>query len=366
MSRKWCFLIAPVLGFALVVGACAGDPERVDALPPLGSDERCEANQAAGKLIFLSGFDFAAAAGILDIVAAEAEGYFDEMCLDVQLQSGLSPANSAALAAGTTQFAVIASFGEMVRQNVNGGTDLMAFAQLGHTSISELIVPAGTITSLSDLQGKTIGIKGDLPSPVQAMLAAEGAQRGTFEELLLDGFDPVAHLALGIDALPVYKSNEPAALDREGIEYVEFDPLDFDIPASFAVYISSRENYEKWPTAIEDFVRAGLRGYRFAAENPEVAVAHAFELINAAGNQFWLAETHELSRWRVERSMVENVTPEGFVVGQLNTPRLGEEIQLLADLGELETLPDWESMLEDSVVPKLHDDNGELIWVPMD
>ena len=365
MSRKWRLLTTPLLGFALVVGACGGDPERGDVLPPIGSDERCEANQAAGKLIFLSGFDFAAAAGILDVVAAEAEGFFDEMCLDVQLQSGLSPANSAALAAGTTQFAVVASFGEMVRQNVNGGTDLMAFAQLGHTSISELIVPAGTITSLSDLRGKTIGIKGDLPSPVQAMLAAEGAQRGTFEELLLDGFDPVAHLALGIDALPVYKSNEPAALDREGIEYVEFDPLDFDIPASFAVYISSRENYEKWPTAIEDFVRAGLRGYQFAVENPEVAVAHAFELINAAGNQFWLAETHELSRWRVERSMVENVTPEGFVVGQLNTPRLGEEIQLLADLGELETLPDWESMLDDSVVPKLHDDNGELIWAPM-
>ena len=43
----------------------------------------------------------------------------------------------------------------------------------------------------------------------------------------------------------------------------------------------------------------------------------------------------------------------------------GEEIQLLVDLGELEALPDWERMFEDSVVPKLHDGNGELIWVPM-
>jgi len=343
-----------------------GFPEGAeDALPPIGSAERCEANQAAGELIFLSGFDFAAAAGILDIVAAEAEGYFDEMCLDVEVRSGLSPGNSASLAAGATQLAVIASFGEMVRQNIQGGTDLMAFAQLGHTSISELVVPDGTIDSLSDLQGKTIGIKGDVPSPVQAMLAAGGAPRGTFEELLLDGFDPVAHLALGIDALPVYKSNEPASLDDAGIEYVEFDPLDYDIPASFAVYINSRENYEKWPTVIEDFVRAGLRGYQFAAENPEAAVAHAFELINLAGNQFWLAEPHELGRWQVEQAMVESTTPEGFAIGQLNTQRLGEEIQMLVDLGQFETLPDWESMLDDSVVPKLYDDNGELIWVPM-
>ena len=242
----------------------------------------------------------------------------------------------------------------------------MAFAQLGHTSIASLVVPAGTIESLSELQGKTIGIKGDVPAAIQAMLAAGGAPRGTFEELLLDGFDPVAHLALGIDALPVYKSNEPASLDDAGIEYVEFDPLDYDIPASFAVYINSRENYEKWPTVIEDFVRAGLRGYQFAAENPEAAVAHAFELINLAGNQFWLAEPHELGRWQVEQAMVESTTPEGFAIGQLNTPRLGEEIQMLVDLGQFETLPDWESMLDDSVVPKLYDDNGELIWVPMD
>ena len=241
----------------------------------------------------------------------------------------------------------------------------MAFAQLGHTSIASLVVPAGTIESLSELQGKTIGIKGDVPAAIQAMLAAGGTPRGTFEELLLDGFDPVAHLALGIDALPVYKSNEPASLDDAGIDYVEFDPLDYDIPASFAVYINSRENYEKWPTVIEDFVRAGLRGYQFAAENPEAAVAYAFELINVAGNQFWLAEPHELGRWRVEQAMVESTTPDGFGIGQLNTPRLGEEIRMLVDLGQFETLPDWESMLDDSVVPKLYDDNGELIWVPM-
>jgi hypothetical protein len=63
--------------------------------------------------------------------------------------------------------------------------------------------------------------------------------------------------------------------------------------------------------------------------------------------------------------MVESTTPEGFVIGQLNTPRLGEEIQMLVDLGQFEMLPDWESMLDDSVVPKLYDDNGELVWVPM-
>ena len=69
-------------------------------------------------------------------------------------------------------------------------------------------------------------------------------------------------------------------------------------------------------------------------------------------------QTPALLPWRTVRRNVR-------LLRELNSPRLGEEIQLLADLGELETLPDWESMLDDSVVPKLHDDNGELIWAPM-
>ena len=134
-----------------------------DGLPAIGTPERCEANRDAGTLTFMTGFDYAAAAGIIEIVAASAQGYFDEMCLDVELQPGFAPGNSTALAAGATQLSVAASFGELVRLNVNGGTDMIAFSQLGHTAVSGLVVPAGTIGSLSDLAGKTVGIKGGPP-----------------------------------------------------------------------------------------------------------------------------------------------------------------------------------------------------------
>ena len=336
-----------------------------DGLPLIGTAERCEANRSAGKLIFQTGFDYAAAAGIIEIIAAKAEGFFDEMCLEVELQPGFAPGNSTSLAAGLTQLSVAASFGELVRLNVAGGTDMMAFSQLGHTSVSALVVPAGAAESLADLDGKIIGIKGDIPAAVEAMLAQEGIRREDITELLLDGFDPVAHLALGIDALPVYKSNEPAVLEREGIDVILFDPLDYDIPASFALAVNTPAFYEEHPTVVEDFVRAQLRGYQFAAENPEAAVSHAFDLINAAGNPMYLAEAHELSRWRVEQSMVQDVTPEGFLIGQLNPEALGAEVQLLTDLGVFETLPDWEAMIDTALVPRLYDDSGDLIWASM-
>ena len=336
-----------------------------DGLPAIGTPERCEANRAAGKLSFMTGFDFAAAAGIIDIVVAEDAGFFDAMCLDVEIQPGFAPGNSAALAAGTVQLGATATFGELVRQNVAGDADIMAFAQLGHTAISQLLIsPEAGVTDLTDLEGMTVGIKGDIPVAIEAMMAAAGLQRGTFTELLLEGFNPVEHFALGIDALPVYRSNEPRWLDLAGIDYITFDPLDYDVPASFAIYVTTRDFYEQHPTVVEDFVRAGLAGYYFAAANPETAIDLAFERIEAAGNNLFFAREHELFRWTTDQQIIEDVTPEGLAIGQLNPSRLGEEIQNLVNLGVYDEAPDWESMMDASLVPKLYD-GDQLIWVPM-
>lgn len=313
----------------------------------------------------MTGFDLAAAAGIIEVVVAEDKGYFDDMCLDVTIQPGFAPGNSAALAAGTVQLGVTATFGELVTTNIRGDADLMGFAQLGHTAISQLLIdPASGVADLTDLEGMTMGIKGDIPIAIQAMIAKAGLQRGTFDELLLEGFNPVEHFALGIEALPVYRSNEPRWLDLAGIDYITFDPLDYEVPASFAIYMTTRSFYEQHPTVVEDFVRAGLRGYYSAAENPEEAIDLAFERIEAAGNVMFLAKEHELYRWTTDQKIIEDVTPDGLVVGQMNVARLGQEIENLVDLGVYEEKPDWLSMLDASVVPKLYDGN-ELIWASM-
>lgn len=336
-----------------------------DGLPRFGTPERCEANRAAGPLTFMTGFDLAAAAGIIEVVVAEDKGYFDDMCLDVEVQPGFAPGHLAAVAAGTVQVADAPDFGSLVRANLAGDVELVGFGQLGHTAINQLLVsPDSGITSLADIRGKTVGIKGDLPVAVQAMMAEEGLQRGEFTELLLEGFNPVEHFALGIDALPVYRSNEPRWLDLAGVDYITFDPLDYDVPASFAVIATRRDFYEAHPTAVEDFVRAGLRGYYFAAENPEAALDHAFERIEAAGNNLFFAREHELFRWTTDQKSIEEVTPEGLVIGEFNVAGLGREMELLVELGVFDELPDWRSMIDVTVIPKLYD-GDELIWASM-
>ena len=54
------------------------------------STERCAANEAAGTITYLSSFDFAASASIIDVVTASEKGYFEDMCLDVELKPSFS------------------------------------------------------------------------------------------------------------------------------------------------------------------------------------------------------------------------------------------------------------------------------------
>jgi hypothetical protein len=53
-----------------------------------------------------------------------------------------------------------------------------------------------------------------------------------------------------------------------------------------------------------------------------------------------------------------------MVIGQMDVEQLGAEVQTLTDLGVFATLPDWESMMDASIVPKLYE-GDELIWESM-
>ena len=52
------------------------------------SAARCAQNRAAGKITYLSGYQYQASASILEYVAASKLGYFSDLCLNVALAAG--------------------------------------------------------------------------------------------------------------------------------------------------------------------------------------------------------------------------------------------------------------------------------------
>lgn len=329
-------------------------------------DARCEANKAAGTITYLTGFDFAAAASIVEIIAAEAAGYYTDLCLDVDIKASFSVANYPLIADNTAQFASGGSFSEVAAFAVANDADFVVTAVEGRTAIETLIVKAGEATELGDLAGSTIGVKGKLPASIEAMMLSAGLTEGDdFETVLLDGFDPTQHIAIPtIVGFPGFKSNEPGGLNRAGIGFQTFDPLDFNIPGSFGAIYTNRTFIADHPTAAEDFMRATMRGLADSLADPVATANIAVEKVNANGNPNFLSPEGEVFRWETDAELIVSTTPEGVAFGVPDAAMLQAEIDAYAAVGLFgdTATPDAASRLDNDIIASVYDANGMVIW----
>jgi NitT/TauT family transport system substrate-binding protein len=365
-------LCAAAAASLLVLAACGDDPEPtpesggtsvVVAGEPFPAD-RCEANRAAGTITYLSSFDFAATASIVEVLVAEERGYFDELCLDVEVKPSFSVANYPELAANNAQFSSGGSFSEVVDFAAKNEAEFVVVAVEGKTGIDGLIVNDPSITSLDDLRGSTIGVKGKITPSVAAMLLEAGLAEGTdYTTVLLDGFDPKVHIEVpGIVGFPGYKSNEPKQLEAAGIPFTLFDPRDDDIPGSFGILYTNREFLTAHPTAVEDFLRASMRGLADAIADPAAAAEVAVGFINANGNAMFLSPDGERARWGVEAQLVVE-TNTATAIGVPELDLLRAEVDEYARIGLFEgTAPDITPYVDTAPISAVYDADRSVIW----
>ncbi len=327
---------------------------------------RCEANRAAGTISYLTGFDFAATASIVDVLVADHRGYFDELCLDVEITPSFSTANYPLVAANDAQFSSSGSFSELASFSAANEADLVALAVEGQVAIDSLMVKPDVAGSLEALAGTTVGVKGKLPPSIAAMLAQVGLVEGTdFDTLLLEGFDPTAHWAVdGISSVPGWKSNEPGALERAGIDFDLYDPADLGIPGSFGLVYTNREFLDRHPTAAEDFMRATMRGLADAITDPAAAATIAVDLINGNGNPNFLSPEGEMFRWQTDARLIVATTPEGSFPGVPRPDALAAEVEAYDAVGVYGDAgaPAVDGRFDADLVAGLYAPDGSIIW----
>jgi len=278
------------------------------------SQAECAANRRAGRIIFVTSYSYAPAASIADVVVAARRGFFKDMCLDVALQPGFSTDNVALVSAGRVQITSLGSDSEVLAARAEGA-NLEGILTYGHTAISELITPGDVkITSLKQLDGKTVGIKGALPYEVSAMLAKLGVDIASLNQVQV-GYNPVIIDQGRIMALPVYKSNEIRELNVLGDKYTAWDPTRYDVAASFAALVVNTNFARAHPTAVADFLRADIAGFWWAYRHQDQAVAYCENLVPP---QLGITRPVGRFRWRVESSLVIHSTPASEPIGGLD------------------------------------------------
>ena len=328
--------------------------------------DRCAANRAAGKIGYVSSFDYAAAASIVEVLVAKQKGYFEELCLDVEIQAGFSLNNLPTVADNAKQFSSGGSFSEIATFSAeNPDADLVVLGVEGKAAIDGLIVKEGRAVALADLRKSVIGVKGKITPSVQAMLAEAGLKIDKdYTTVPIEGFDPTAHIAIPeIVGFPVYKSNEPGQLDRAGIKYTLFDPSANGIPGSFGILYTNRKFLSEFPSAAEDFMRASMRGLADAIANPAAASQTAIDFIDNGGNPNFLSPEGEKFRWATEAALIVSTTPKGQPVGLPDAAGLSAEVTEYAKIGLFGgKAPNITKLFDAALLRNLYDDKNMVIW----
>lgn len=330
------------------------------AMAPSGliTQERCDENKAAGTVTFLTSYMYLASVGIADVIAADDLGYFEDLCIDLDIQPGDTATNAQVTSAGQAQIAGYGGPGEVLQAS-SQDADIVSIATYGNTSIVELIAMAdGPIDDLTDLEGKTLGYKGSLALEIRQALQGAGVDVDQVEAIQV-GYDPLILPNGQVDALTVYKSNEPWALRAQGYEVVEWDPEDYGVVSAFNSQIANKTFAEEHPTVIEDFLRASFRALEWIGEDEE-NLDYTISLLEGLTQSGFDVELSK-KRLEIELGLIEDSQPEGTPIGT-NVPDLWAEMAgSLIDDGILADTVVVEETYDNSFVEAIYD-GTELIW----
>jgi ABC-type nitrate/sulfonate/bicarbonate transport system substrate-binding protein len=325
----------------------------------LTGDERCAANEAAGEIIFLTGFGYFPSVSVADVITAQEKGYFDEMCLDVEILPSLPGESMALLSANEVQFAAH-SFGATAA-GVSQGANVVTVLCYGWAPIQTLIVPVDSpIESLEQFEGTTIATtSGSVGVPIRTMLGTVGLIEGEDYLAQATGFDPFVITQEEIAGKASYRSSDPFSLRQGGIETRAFNPEDYDVTASFGSILASRGFVEENPSAAEDFVRAVLQGWAYASDeaNTEEIIGFSRELTEGD-----FSDEAENFRWTTERDLVMANLLEGHPYGWMDAGLIQLELDSIADAEVLENTPAADELFTNEFVDAVHDESGAVIW----
>ena len=126
---KAVYAALAISGLALSLTACGSDSGAgsTSAGGSAISPDRCQQNKDAGKITYLSGYQYQASASILEYIAADKLGYFKDLCLDVRLQpgSGDTAQNTKILASGQASVSAVAEQDRALDERGEGGGHLV-------------------------------------------------------------------------------------------------------------------------------------------------------------------------------------------------------------------------------------------------
>jgi len=209
------------------------------------------------------------------IYAAQAEGFYEDEDVDLNIQApGESTDAPKLLAAGKTDFAILDIHDLGIAREK--GLDLVGVMPIVQRPLASVIARGdGPVRRPRDLEGHTVGVTG-LPSDeavVDSEVSADGGDPAKVDRVTI-GFNAVASLAADkVDAATGFWNAEGVALKQQDIPVRIFKVDSYGAPPyPELILTTSRKTIGRDPELVDAIVAATTRGYEFAEDEPERAL----------------------------------------------------------------------------------------------
>jgi polar amino acid transport system substrate-binding protein len=229
---------------------------------------------------------------------AVEKGFYEDEGITVDLrefQQGQDPANM--VLDGETDFAVGRSSLLIKKSNKS---DLVAlFAAFQQSPLMLLTTHASGIDDPAKLRDHRVMITDDAKyvGELLAMLLQSGVTGADFEQQM-HSYDIQDLIDGHTDAMASYVSNEPYALQEQGIPYHVLHPKDYGFDMYSDILFTSKDFVQKNPDLTERFYRASLRGWLYAFEHIEETTLVIQQQYNSQNKSFdsLVFEANELKK----------------------------------------------------------------------
>jgi len=348
-----------VLAATLTLGACTASQPSAGGTAPANAavdSDTCKRNQDAGKITYISGYGYSASAGQLDVFLAKELGYFDDLCLDVDINA--SGANGQQLvASGQAQFTALGSASDVMLAAANS-KNLTAVATYGTTPPFS-IFGNEKLKSLKDLEGGSLGYFINLTPIASAMLDNAGVDVSKVEMVKMTNYDPTVVVRGQVDAIVGYASNQPQSLKAQNLPFSEFLPADLDVKGTYNVMEVNSRFLKEHREVAADFMRASLRGLQYCLDESDACIDKLAKLAED-NNQGAAFPRDQLARtWAVESQWVRDSA--GGNPGVQTKAMWEPEYQLVKEYGKVRNLPAIGTMMDAKLVADLYKDDT-LVW----
>ena len=210
--------------------------------------------------------------------SALKEGYYKDVGLSVTIDPAgpnISPIQS--VTSGVNEFGIAGA--EQIITAIDNKVPIVAIAVIYRETPEALVSKKElNIKAPKDLEGKTVGVVYENDENLYRLfLKKNNVDENSIKEVpAITGISQV--MTDQVDAKMAYEMNDAILLELEGEKVNLLRFRDYGVKVYADTIFTTKEMVEKHPDKVKNFLKASLKGWNYAIENPEKSVSQLIEI----------------------------------------------------------------------------------------